>query len=235
MIKKLLPFIQQPFSNIQHQVTDNYDIAYGDTYSIREIRKACQDRQPAFVKLKEKTFLVVGENPDSLILHNGQKMFNMPDIRLLKSWTGEAVIVQGEKPVKPQRDCNSQFVIFTPERDLWPDEWQDIKLRTNKILSRLELGACWLPPHPVIVTYKQPAEDDIKDFKRAKIHGAEICIYDPLDPVSAFLHEVGHLFWDTQLLDSEKEEIAKLSVPYSLINSVWKTQMRRLVMFICGF
>ena len=198
-------FIGRDFSEIKYHLhTQGYEFAWGSTYSINDVRKAIMDRQPVFVQLSGHTGLVVGENPDSLVVHDGRKILEIPDSRLMKSWTGNAIIVQ--ESVNETENNGNPLVLFTPERDNWPAEWELQKLATNRILRTLQLDEPFLPPHPIIVSYIKPTQNEISKGIKAMLLGAEVNIYDPSDPLTEFLHELGHLYWYTRLTKEEKQE-----------------------------
>ncbi len=202
-LKPLLKCLGNSMHDIQDALGSN-NIAYG-YYTVRELRKAIQDRHPAIVPFKSNTVLVVGENPGSFILADARgRVREVPDSDLARSWNGRAVLVQGEVPDTAKE---SDLVILTPERDTWPREWSDARDKAVRIISTLTIGASWLPDHPVILTFRKPSDHEIKNQIRSMTVGPEIVIYDPSDPISEFLHELGHIYWSNRLTDQEREDI----------------------------
>jgi hypothetical protein len=193
--------------------TENYDIAYGDTYSIREVRNFIKAKQPVFVEMGDSTLFFVGENKESLVAYKDGESYAISDKELKKAWTGEIVAVLGKaenygKTTK-QNEVDD-FAIFDSIRDNWDREKEDIKIKAkNQIAEIKNLPAEILPTHPVIVTFVNPPEKSKKAI-RASSCGADITIYDSSDPVTEFLHELGHVYWRTQLSKSEKKNFAKL-------------------------
>jgi hypothetical protein len=62
-LKPLLKCLGQGIDDIQ-QSFSTHEIAYGH-YTVRELRKAILDGQPAIIPFRASTYLVVGENPES--------------------------------------------------------------------------------------------------------------------------------------------------------------------------
>lgn len=189
-----------------------FDLVYGNTYSMTEIRKAVQEGHPAFVRLQkaedEKIICIVGEDKHSFITAKDEDLFEVSDKSLKKAWTGDAVIVLGNQTVEQSKPCDpvNDFVIFCSERDNWDDLFNQIKnIGKDQILSVNKLCSCKLPSHPVIVIFKNPPDSFIKKGIRAANNGIEINIFDPSDPVTEFLHELGHIYYNTRLTDEEKK------------------------------
>ncbi len=141
--------------------------------------------------------MVVGENPNSLIVTDGTDLKEIPDSEFGNS---PAVIVQGQVRV-----VGEDLVIFTPERDSWPDEWETQKQKAKDALGDLFLGDPWLPDHPVILTFKKPSEKEINEQIRSMTVGPEIVVYDPTDIVTEILHELGHIYWSNRLKIAERD------------------------------
>jgi hypothetical protein len=204
-LKPLVRCLGQGIDHIQHALKD-HRIAYGH-YSIRELRKAIQDGQPVIIDYGQKnaTALVIGENPNSMILTDSRgQVREVPDEELVQSWSGRAVLVQGEiKGASQEKD----LVIFTPERDNWPAECREAQDAAVRVLRPLRLGSFWLPNHPVILAFRKPTQHEIKNVIRSMTVGPEIVIYDPSDPVSEFFHELGHIFWSNRLTNDERNAI----------------------------
>lgn len=219
---------------------EGFDLAFGSTYSIKEIHKAITDNQPAFVRIgngiKNKTVYIVGENENSLVAFRDGELFELADSSLQKAWTGEAIIILDKKRQVTESFVNKQtrlekavvqdidiqgqpteddeppdFVIFPSERDNWDVENEEIKQRGKRQIARVKyLGVCELPIHPVIVTFRKPDGEDVKKGHRAANNGVEIEIYDPSDPLTEFLHELGHVYWNTRLTDEDKKRFNDL-------------------------
>ncbi len=201
-IKELVPYERYPLGDARKRLTGaGYELAYGSTYTVKDIRKAVIDHQPALISISGRTYLAVGENPASLILHRHGKIREYSDHQLRKSFDGEAVIVQG----RPSTQEGNELVIFAQERDNWPGEWMDMKAQAVRCVRGLQCGAPWLPDHPVILTFRKPTPAQVKDLIRASTIGIEITLYDPSDPVTEFLHELGHVYWTNRLTADEKK------------------------------
>jgi DNA repair protein RadC len=201
-IKELVPYERYTLGDTRKRLAGaGYEIAYGSTYTLKDIRKAIIDKQPAFISIDGRTFLAVGENPDSLILHRRGQLREYADQQLRKAFTGEAVIVQG----KPSIVAGNELVIFTPERDNWLGEWADQQHNAVRFIRGLQCGESWLPDHPVILTFRKPTPAQVKELIRASTIGIEITLYDPSDPVTEFLHELGHMYWTNRLTADEKK------------------------------
>ena len=197
-IKNLLTF-KGDLDLIKSELMEkNYDIAWGE-YSIPEIRKAIMTEQPAFLEISGQPVLAIGENEDSIIFNHNNKIYEMLDNELENQYSGNAVIVQRHN------DYEGDLIIFTPERDTWLPEWEEQKQKAINILKKLTIGKCYLPSHPIIITFKKPSEFEIKNVIRAMAKGVEITIYDPSDPVSEILHELGHIFWNNKLTEKERQ------------------------------
>jgi hypothetical protein len=202
-LKPLLKCLGHSIHEIQETLSA-HNIAYGH-YTVRELRKAIQDRQPAIIPFHASTVLVVGENPGSFILADARgRVREVPDSDFTSAWDGRAVLVQGDIPDTPRE---SDLVILTPERDTWSRAWGDARDKALHIISKLTLGASWLPDHPVILTFRTPSDHEIKNHIRSMTAGPEIVIYDPTDPISEFLHELGHIYWSNRLTDQERDTI----------------------------
>ncbi len=212
-----------------------YDVAFGHTYSIQEIRKAIQDNQVAFVKvgnsLSSQTICVVGENEDSLVAFRKGELYEVEDKALLKAWTGEAVIVLGRPEGQSEQASPGtirkayaalpmekessgaqveapvdDFVIFAPERDNWKPELEGVKQKGKRGITRVKfLDCCELPTHPVIVVFREATDKIKKEGIRAANNGVEVQLYDPSDPLAQFLHELGHVYWNTRMIDQERK------------------------------
>lgn len=220
-ISELTPYENYDLNNISNILQNDYDIAQGRTYSISEIRKAVSQYQPAFVRvgkgLTGQTLFIVGESTNILVAHKGNELFELSDKELKKSWTGEAVIILDKKneiirksiviednPDEPKK-VSHEFVIFPSERDTWKLDHSDRKRISKEQIQRInDLDLYYLPAHPVIILFCTPSEKILKDGIRAANNGVEIQIYDPTDPFTEFLHELGHIYWNTRLSPEEK-------------------------------
>ena len=201
--KPLVKCLGRNINDIQQSLT-NHKIAYGH-YTVRELRKAIRDRQPAIIPFRASTFLVMGENPESFILTDARgRVHEVADSDLVRDWNGRAVLIQGEAR---EVAVDSELVILTPERDNWPEEWRDAQNKAWKILRSLSSGDAWLPDHPVILVFRKPSDHEIKNYIRSMTVGPEIVLYDPSDPVSEFFHELGHIYWSNRLTDQERNDI----------------------------
>lgn len=218
--------IQNLIKNLDNSITDikgilseqGYDYSYGDTYSIQEIRKAIvRDEQPVFAKLESgKTVLFVGENKlNQLVVQdkNGE-IFNINDNYLKKAWTGEAIIITGERDLMKceaeKRDA-VDMVLYNTSLNSWSPE---NKIKMDQAIPYISdvkhLDSWYLPEHPVIVHFREATEKERKEKIRSYTKGVEICIIDPSDPYTEFLHELGHVFWSSRLNNEEKEQIVLL-------------------------
>lgn len=228
--KELVEYLDYKLDDLKDLLArEGFDTAYGTTYSLQEIRKAIRDQQPAFVRLGNslagQTVYIIGENENSLVAYRDGSMYNISDDSLMKAWTGEAVIVLDKKQplhkangslpaempdkVEPKQSCD--FVIFDSVRDNWDIDHEAQKATGKRQITRVnQLGLCELPAHPVIVVFRKPSDEFRKKGIRAANGGAEIQIYDPTDPFTEFLHELGHLYWKTQLNDDEKKQFEEL-------------------------
>jgi hypothetical protein len=152
--------------------------------------------------------------PDkSLVAQKGNNFFELHDKQLLKAWTGKAVIVTGE----PTQETNSipepqpDFVIFAPERDTWESEHYGTKETAKVKIARVkDFPPALLPTHPVICLFHKPSKEFLKKHIRGMVAGCEICIYDPSDPVSEFLHELGHVWMKTRLNSDDIKDIKEI-------------------------
>lgn len=218
--EELTTYENYNLNNLSNLLEDKYEIAKGKTYSIAEIRKAVSHQQPAFVRvgkgLTGQTVFIVGENEKSLVAQKDNELFELPDKELKKSWTGEAVIVLEKKEptllkadeMKADESLPVQdYIIYPFERDTWEPHHVECKEMGKSNISKVNnLELYLLPSHPIIVIFKKPSDDFKKKGIRAANNGVEIQIYDTSDPLTEFLHELGHVYWNTQLTDEEKME-----------------------------
>lgn len=221
LAEQLLDYQYNDYDNLVEVLSlDGFDLAYGTTYSIQEIHKAVTDNQPSFIRLdnngQKEMVYVVGANDHSLIAYKNKAYFEMSIANLMKAWTGNAIIITGvsKKILKAYEESESpesqqveslDYVIFPIERDTWDDTYADIQENSRRLIRKInQVNPHALPTHPVIVLYKKPSEEFRKKGIRAANNGVEIQIYDPSDPYTEFLHELGHIYWNTRLTDEEK-------------------------------
>lgn len=215
------------YNNLDQLQSDlsGHEIAYGSTYSIEEIHKAITDGNFAFAQVGDDILNFVGENDKSLIIQKGESLYEITDKTLLKSWSGNAVIVLGEteEPVKSP----DSMVIFASDRDTWSHIDHDYLNRAKNTIQQVsDMPEEKLPDHPVIVIFKEPGEKEKKEGIRAMTAGAEIYIYDSSDPVTEFCHELGHVYWRSRLNDDEKKRFTDLQkkIEYSNIPAIFTTK-----------
>ncbi len=216
--KELIDYQTDDLNDIKETLQKaNFDIAYGETYSIKEVRSFIKAKQPVFATiengLKEDTLFFVGEDAKNLIAYKDGQSYAIPDKDLKKAWTGEIVAVLHKAEVIGD-DAGMEkpsFVIFDSDRDRWEKEFGNVIERSKiRIADIKNLPEQVLPAHPVIVTFDKPNAKEKKDNVRAFTNGAEIRILDPSDPVTEFLHEIGHIYWSTRLNKVEKKVFDKL-------------------------
>lgn len=205
--RELFPYLSAPIKDSISKLRDaGYDIAYG-RYSTHELRKAVIDRQPAIIEIDGETWLCAGESEDALFLtKTGSDLRERHDIEFFGK-SISAVIVSGRDVISDADAMTPELVIWTPERDSWPVEWEENKCRAKAVIGSLRLGCPHLPSHPVIVTFKMPTTSDIESGIRSMTVGPEITIYDKTDPVTEFIHELGHVFWSNRLCDADRDRI----------------------------
>lgn len=192
--------------------SEGNELAYGSTYSIQEVRKAIKDGQQVFAEIiGGKILNFVGENPNSLVVQKDNEYFSIEDKKLIKAWTGNVAIITGERETESESEKeHNDYVIFAPDRDTWPMDLHEKKSSAKNIISQIKYfpPEC-LPAHPAIVIFTKPEKEHPKDI-RAMLNGAEISIIDPSDPVTEFLHELGHMYWETRLTNEEKDKFKEL-------------------------
>lgn len=234
LASELIPHENKGINELINALSDNYEIAYGDTYSIGEIRKAINDGQPAFAKVHNETLFFVGANPGGLVIHRNGELFEVEDRQLQKAWSGNAVIVTDKIAPSPETqeveaEEQPDMVIFASERDSYSNEAlkNDTKKRASKIN---QLPHFMLPKHPVVLYFKDPDDKQAKEEIRGMVNGAEICIYDIDDPITVFFHELGHVYWRTQLSDEDRQafkelhsKLGKQNLP-SIFTSQWSVK-----------
>lgn len=213
--KELLNYDVTNMDQLRETLTqDGYNLLYGDTYSIKEVRNLIKAKNPVFFESENGNLLMVGENPDSLVVYNGGQTFAIKDKQLQKAWTGNIVAVLDKRDQMsnfPTDDKKAEFVIFDPDRDRWDSNKETILQRAKiKIADIKNLPEALLPDHPVIVVFDKATEKEAKDKVRAVTIGAQIRILDSADPVTEFLHELGHVYYDTRVNESEKKEFEKV-------------------------
>lgn len=222
MIDELRTFLDKDINDLQNILPEaGFEIAYGDTYSLSEIRKAvCKDKLPVYAKLTSgKSVLFVGENKLNQLVSQDKfgNLFNADDSVLKKAWTGEVVIVTNQKPLMKgmsppdtERDPED-IVLLNTALNSWDSEFEEKRYNCLKDIKDVKyLDEHYLPEHPVIVYFKKPDEKELKDKVRSYTKGVEICIIDPSDPYTEFLHELGHVFWSSRLNDEDKESFVQL-------------------------
>lgn len=200
--RELFPYLSSPIRDaVQKLRGSGYDVAYG-VYSPQELRKAVIDGQPSLVDIDGETWICAGESEDSIFLtKTGNDLRERHDIEFMGK-SISAVVVSGRGVPET---VGPELVIWTPERDSWPLDWEENKCKAKAIISGLRLGCPHLPSHPVIVTFKVPTTSDIEKGIRSMTVGPEITIYDKTDPVTEFFHELGHVFWSNRLTSTEKD------------------------------
>jgi len=210
LAKALIKYGDTGFSDLPEILKqDGFHVAHASNYSIKEIRKAITDGYPSFMKLGEKSVMIVGESPGSLIGRGSDgELLDMKDEQLQRFYKGDAVIVidKDEKQAIPE---TKDMVIFDADRDNWQD-YNRKEMSKEKILRINTLESCELPPYPVICLFREPGEKEAKEGIRAKMDGVNITIFDPSDPVAEFFHELGHIYWMNRLSKEEKSEFKKL-------------------------
>lgn len=198
-LKELIPVPHRVLADV---VKAHYACSYGDGYIITDIRKAVQNRKYVFAKTQNGTnLLVVGENPGSLIVDDGNGITEIPEEKLIQILTGDVIIVEDG-----HKETGNSLVIFTPERDNWRNIAQ--KEKTIDYIEDLRIGEAYLPPTPVIVSFREPEEEQKQKKIRAEVAGVEIILYDDSDPLTEFFHELGHIYWRDVLTPEEKERFA---------------------------
>ena len=191
-IKELLPV---GFRTIVDVLKSRYTIAAGDNYTLHDVRNAIRSRK--FVVLKgRKNLLVVGENPESMIVDDGNGVVEIPDSKIMREWTGEAVVV-----IDAKREDDENLFIFTPEKDEWSGETYE---NVIDFLSEIKIGEPYLPKCPIVISFKnKPEEKDIM----AEVVGIEITIFDRSDPYTEIFHEIGHIYWRDVLTPEERDKV----------------------------
>lgn len=223
MIEQLKEYLDNDINDLQTLLPEaGYDIAFGDTYALSEIRKAvCVDELPVYAKLSTgRTVLFVGENNQKqlVIQDKDGNMFNTSDKILNKAWTGEVVIVTDKSDpllkgeTRPMDNAEpGDMVLLNPMMNTWDKELDERRMDSLQPIRDVKyLDECYLPDHPVIVYFKKPTTKEEKDSVRSYTKGVEICIIDPTDPYTEFLHELGHVYWSSRLTDEEKESFKVL-------------------------
>lgn len=222
MIKYLSEIECPDLDMLKADLQDNYEIAFG-FYSVNELKKAIQDKQPAFVEYGGDVLLAVGESENSLFFHKDGKTFSISDDKLNKA-IGEAIIVQSEiKPV----DNPQNHIIFTTEKDNWPSSFEDTKLQVKNLLNKLLQGETFLPPHPVLLSFQMPTPQQSHEKIQSMAQGVHISLYDTSDTFTCALHEIGHVYWRTRLTDNERKafkEHHKNLKPAAIYIREWETE-----------
>lgn len=196
---------------------------YGSTYTIENVRESVQDGFPVVARLQsggdDRCVTVVGEDVNGLwIIPSGEeKPVYWQDKKLRRHWTGEVIIVckvsqYGSRQAEEEEDPVQRSIIIRNQmKDTWPDDRSHLIDRTMKTLERINTVPAWmLPDHPVILVFQEETPEDRKNHARAYSLGVHIYIIDPSDPVEEFLHELGHVYYDTRLDDHCKELMQEL-------------------------
>jgi hypothetical protein len=163
------------------------------------------DGKPVFVKLNNKVYAVVGEDESGLVILDSTGLWALvPDRIFENKWNGEAVYLTGE----PYRalNFNNSFVIYDPIQSNWDSE-NNLKLfKSIEVLQKLDiLPKKYLPSSPVILTAKKPSKEERKDHQVAHSIGVNITVLQSDNILEAVLHEIGHVYWNTVLTDTEKD------------------------------
>lgn len=225
-LKNLLPLLHSDFELTKaHFDKQNIDYVYGRKYSVNDLRDFTQDKFPTIIHIKDKPFVVVGENPSGFLLQNQDtNSFFLKDQELKPEFSGEAIIITDDLKNEIESDneqdepVDEDFcpVILTPERDTWT---LDKQAKKNVLFDFLEkfttCPAYALPPYRPVLIFKEATEKELQDKIRAYTIGSTITLIDSSDPVTLFLHELGHLFYRTRLTDSECKRLEEI---YKSIN-----------------
>lgn len=235
---------------------DGYEIAYGSTYSIKEVRKSIMDGYPVFTKVRNKVMLVVGENPEGLIVQSANKKFEISDKELRKSWTGNVVIVLNKKKdllkahmaMEQGPLVRSEMVIYESDKDKWSEDLQQIKQDArNSISAKIQkIPTACLPNYPVIVVFSNPKGKE-QQGAWAYSKGFYIYLLKPDDIIKNFFHELGHIIWKKGMSDTDKKpfkqlfsNIDKKNAPSVFTNDWWLKNVEEMFCAIymwwsCGF
>jgi len=203
-----------------------FDIAYSESYSMHDARRAVQSGYPVLVFMKAGPQLIIGESEKSLLLKGVMKSAFYSDTKLNDSWTGKAIVFMdhGEEPV-PVPSPEDDAVIFRPELDTWK-VGHEMKEDTKAKLRRMSLlPSNLLPETPVVVIFKEPSSKDLQCKNRGYQAGATAYILDPVDPLTVVLHEIGHFYYK-RLTDFERKRFDELrkelgNKPPVIFDSKW--------------
>lgn len=186
---------------------ENIGSVYARNTKINRIRNSVMDSMPVFLNIGSNVMAVVGESEDSLVLLDQSGLYaTVPDSVMEKKWNGEAVFVTGAEPPKAVIP-KIQTIVYDPIKSDW-DAVQNEKLfSVLKILSGLDtIDKCYIPQSSVILNAKKPDKEERKDHQVAYSIGVNITVLLSDNLLEAILHELGHVYWNTLLTDSEKYE-----------------------------
>jgi len=194
--------------------SEEFEIAYSDSYSIREAREAVQEGWPMLAFLKAGPQLVIGESKECLAFKGAgdEAPLLVADTELAKSqWTGKGIIFLGRRnQIQSTVSPENEMVIFRPELDTWTSGLEN-KDHAKRCLMRLgTLPPNILPAHPVICIFKEADEKEKKENVRGFQAGASMYILDKGDTLPPCFHELGHFYWRTRLTEYEREYIKSL-------------------------
>ena len=128
--------------------------------------------------------------------HEG-KTARMNDGLLMKAMVGEFEPTKSDGP-------EMRRVLFEQDRDDWSEDLERKKRNARTSIEKANQVPSWkMPTHPVIVIFDQVSADDPEDA-RAKLHGPEIHVFDPSDPLTEFLHELSHAYWLDRMSKDER-------------------------------
>jgi len=196
---------KMPYNTLCKVCKANYSCAYGDNYSVTDIRKSVQNNKFVIIKTNKANELIVGENPDTLIVYDPitDTINEIEDSKVTREWDGEAIIIDNVSEYV-NIDDNKLF-IYSLENSDWDED--DI----NKVISYTEgitIGDVWLPQTPVILQFKRKTQKEIENDVRGMSVGVEITLYDSDNPLQPLFHELGHIYW-RDVMDENDRNIIK--------------------------
>lgn len=170
------------------------------------LRKAIIDGRPVLANVGGVARLLVGEDEGFFVADTGGgKLARIADDDLDREFSGESIV-----PVAPVDD-RPEPIIWASDQDTWGEEKADAWEFARATLAGLaEVGPCHLPPHPVVVMFKEPGEKEKKEKIRSQVFGADVVIFDHSAPVDEILHEIGHVFFSTRVTPEEAARAKEL-------------------------
>jgi len=199
-----------------------YDLSYGNTYTIEDLKDSIMAGKRVIVSMNGRIELLVGlTEGDTCIIPfrpvmDVDNVEHYTDDEFHKLWDGSAIIIDGEQESindNESKESDKSFIIHESQYDTWrPDE---VSEAMEDICKIEDLGKCYLPAHPVLLCFKDQRDVKLPENMEAMDYngftdGIRITIISDENPIEYFLHELGHIYYDTRLMPSEKRKLTAL-------------------------